>query len=116
MKIFIPYSFITLNQYINKERANKYLAATVKKDETYRASIYFMNIKLNTPIKIKFIWHMKNERTDPDNICWAKKMILDGMLKAGAIENDNFKHIKGFTDEFIVDKDNVGVMVEIEEM
>ena len=35
-----------------------------------------------------------------DNRAFAKKFILDGMVKSGLIENDNWSHVTGFTDRF----------------
>lgn len=54
-------------------------------------------------------------KKDPDNIAFAKKFIFDGMMEAGFIENDNLNYIEGFSDYFIVDKDEESrVIVEVE--
>lgn len=109
--MFIEHDFITLNEYINKERMNRYAAAAIKKKETEFVEEQFAGVSVDTPCIVQFTWHMRSTRLDPDNVSFAKKFILDGMMKAGAIENDNFKHIKGFVDNFIVD-DKVGVEIE----
>lgn len=116
IKIFIPHQFTTLNQHIAANNSNRYKAAKIKRDETYQAKVHFIGKKIETPCTIKFIWHVKNMRTDPDNIAFAKKYILDGMVTAGALPDDTMKHIKGFTDEFIVDKDNVGVEIILDKV
>jgi Holliday junction resolvase RusA-like endonuclease len=112
MIIYIPFQFTTLNKYINAERTNKYIGAKIKREETEIARLYFIGKTFTSPLEIKFKWYVKDMRTDPDNICFSKKMILDGMVKAKFIPNDNLKHIKGFQDVFIVNKNKVGVEVE----
>jgi len=110
--MFIKHDFVTLNEYINKERANRFAAASIKKKETKVSELFFKGMKFDTPCIIEFIWHMRSARLDPDNVAFAKKFILDGMIKAEAIQNDNFKNIKGFIDNFTVD-DKIGVEINI---
>ena len=44
--IVIKGSFVSLNEYINAERSNKYKAAKIKKEETERAYWHFsINLK-----------------------------------------------------------------------
>ena len=114
MQIIIKGSFITLNEYINAERSNKYMAAKIKKDETERAYYHFLNKPkiIDYPIKIEFVWFVKGKRKDADNIAFAKKFILDGMVKSGFIKNDNLNHITGFTDDFF-ESDNEEVIIRI---
>lgn len=113
-RLVIKEEFTDLNTYINKERANRFLGAKVKKDNTEKAFYYFVNLKsIKTPVKFIFHWYLPNYRKDPDNISFAKKFILDGMVKAGFIPNDNLKNISGFGDEFYIDKENPRVEIEV---
>jgi Holliday junction resolvase RusA-like endonuclease len=64
------------------------------------------------PVKIDFVWY-NNGRKDPDNIRIASKMIIDGLVKASILPEDNQKIIKGFTDTFFKDKDDPRVEVTI---
>ena len=110
--ITIKGSFTSLNEYINAERSNKFQAAKIKKEETERAYWYFINkpkIK-DYPVNIEFVWFVKGKRKDPDNISFAKKFILDGMVKAGFIDNDNLNNISGFKDQFHVGTDEMVVV------
>ena len=105
MKYIIKHRFISLNQYIAKERSNRYVAAKIKKDET---NIAYYSLKgkekIAIPSKLRFIWHVKDKRTDLDNIAFGKKFILDGFVKAGLIVDDSLKYIYGFVDEIVIDK------------
>jgi len=94
----------TLNEYINLERTNKFIAAKIKKSETLLCSIIAkqaIKYKINTPFELKIEWY--NYREDPDNIAFAKKFILDGLQKAKIIENDNQKTISSLHDYFLSD-------------
>lgn len=110
MKFVIPGTFTDLNTYSNAERRNRFLASKIKKDETERVAIEAQLNKLpaalNQPLMFHFVWHCDNKRKDPDNISFAKKFILDGLQDAGVITNDGWGQIAGFSDTFILDKDN----------
>jgi len=64
------------------------------------------------PVEIDFVWY-NNGRKDPDNIRIASKMIIDGLVKASILPEDNQKIIKGFTDSFHKDTDDPRVEVTI---
>lgn len=109
--MFIKGKFTSLNKYIQAERGNRHAAAKIKKTETNLVRLQTLGKKIETPCKLRFTWHIKNLRTDPDNIAFCKKVTLDGLVKAGVIPDDTFKHIKGFIDEFVVSKET-GVKIE----
>lgn len=115
MKIILPGEFTDLNTYVNAERTNRFLAASVKKNETERVYGECKKQKIK-PINhdqiLTFYWYCTNMKKDPDNICFAKKFILDGMRLAGVLKNDGWKQIAGFYDIFIVDKENPRVEIE----
>lgn len=46
-------------------------------------------------------------------MAFAKKAILDGMQKAGIIQNDGWNEIRGFIDDFEIDKDYPRIEIEI---
>ncbi|MDN6161618.1 RusA family crossover junction endodeoxyribonuclease [Tetragenococcus halophilus] len=116
MKIVIPGSLTDLNTYTNAERTNRYKGAKIKKQNTYKAAAAFMPVrtqKLSLPIKLHITWFCENRRIDPDNVAFAKKFLLDGMQEAGCLKNDGFNQIKGFVDEFEIDKENPRIEVNI---
>lgn len=100
-------SFLSLNEYINIERANKYKAAMLKKQQTNNC-YYFSKLSKIKPfenrVDIKFIWHTPDNKKDHDNISFAKKFILDGLVKSGILKNDNPRYVGNFIDEFKIDK------------
>lgn len=113
--VHIPHKFPSLNDYIGAERKHRMIAAKMKHEWTAIAAGCFKNIpKIDSPASIQFIWHEENSRRDPDNIIFAKKFILDGLVTSGALENDNQKWITGLSDSWEVNKERVGVDVNIE--
>jgi hypothetical protein len=59
-----------------------------------------------------FRWKEPNRRRDPDNVAaGGRKIILDGLVKARRLPGDGWKHVVGWRDEFVVDKDSPGVEV-----
>jgi Holliday junction resolvase RusA-like endonuclease len=110
----IPGELIDLNQYIRNERGNLYAAASIKKNMTEICTLCAKKVRpVGEKVKLLFTWYCCNEKKDPDNISFAKKFIIDGMVKAGVLKNDGWKQIGGFEDNFIVDKHNPRVEVEI---
>jgi Holliday junction resolvase RusA-like endonuclease len=104
MKFTIQGELTDLNTYINAERTHRQSGAKIKKSNT---DLCLWQLKGLKPIAglhiIHFKWYMPNKMKDPDNISFAKKYILDAMVKAGIIENDGWRNIAGFIDEFEVD-------------
>lgn len=109
----------SFNEYTKKNRANKYAGAEMKKQE--EEFIYLAiknqlgNLKIKNPIKVNFLWIEENGKRDLDNISFAKKFILDALVKAKVIENDSRKYVAGFVDNFEY-SDFSKVIVELEEI
>ena len=113
--LFLNYLPTSLNEYIRIERGNKYEAARIKKTETERVAWLCKSQKIKPvtdKVYITFVWVVKNRKKDPDNIAFAKKFILDGLVMAKVIKQDNLNNIVGFRDIFVVDKrEGVSVMI-----
>lgn len=113
-KLTLTYLPTDLNTYINTERGNRYAAAKIKKEETYLVAWLCKEQKLKPITKkvgINFWWHVKG-RKDPDNVCFAKKFLIDGLVSAGILKNDSLQEIDWFSDTFVIDKTE-GVIVEL---
>lgn len=115
-KFEIPLKLPSLNDYIRECRTNKYLA------NSYKARIeteigYFLTKmpRYDKSIKIHFTWVESTKKRDLDNICFAKKFILDAMVRFGKLKDDNRNCVCAFTDSFEYAKENK-VIVEIVEV
>jgi Holliday junction resolvase RusA-like endonuclease len=68
---------------------------------------------ITRPVQIRFLWACRDKRKDIDNVAYAKKFILDALVNAKILQNDNREWVKGFTDEFIIDRRNPRTEVTI---
>lgn len=111
----IPFKLPSLNQYINECRKNKYAGANMKRNIEQDIGFYINTLpKYQKPIKIHFHWIEGNKKRDLDNVCFAKKFILDSMVKSGKLKDDNRNYVTGFTDTFEYG-DETKVILEITE-
>lgn len=111
--IDLKFKYPSFNEYIAKERSNRYWASTVKKKCTNATTLMLKQYgKIETPIQIKFVWNAKTRGRDIDGYSFAKKCIMDAMVKSGLIPNDNINHIKRTIDEVVISKTD-GVRLEI---
>ncbi|MHC4536082.1 MAG: RusA family crossover junction endodeoxyribonuclease [Planctomycetota bacterium] len=63
------------------------------------------------PIDFSIHWYCKDKRKDKDNISAGKKFILDGLIKAGIIPSDSWRHVGDFEDRFYLDRVNPRIVV-----
>ena len=106
----------SLNDYTKWCRGNKYLAAKKKAEIEQEIGLHIMKMpKWDKPIKIHFTWIEGNKRRDLDNISFAKKFILDAMVKHNKLKDDNRKCVTAFTDSFEYGEETL-VVLEIEEI
>ncbi len=116
MKIIIDMKLPSLNDYIRVCRGNKYKAAKYKADIEQEIGLFLAKMpKWDNPIKIHFHWVEGTKRRDLDNIAFAKKFILDSMVKHNKLKDDNRKCVTAFTDTFEYGK-TTKVILEIEEV
>ena len=101
----IPLKLPSLNEYICACRYNRYAGAKMKKDVQNAISIYVNQLPRLNHVKIDFEWYEGNKRRDLDNVCFAKKFILDTLVELGKLKDDNRKNVCGFTDSFYYGND-----------
>lgn len=87
--------WITLNEYINAERSNKFHAANLKKQEMERMMWQMKGLlPIEGKIDIEFQAYTKHKRQDPDNLyVYFCKSYLDSLVKLKVIPNDGQKNI-----------------------
>ena len=116
IRIEIPLKLPSLNEYIKQINRNKCIGSSFKKQIQNDISWFMVGIKpIEKPVKIRFTWHEANNKRDLDNICSAKKYILDSMVEMGILKNDTRKYVNGFVDEFPEPRGEYKVILEIEE-
>lgn len=110
----------SLNDYTKANRGNIYAGATMKKNAEMQiiSAIYeyLPNVRIKAPVRLNFRWVEPKNNRDLDNICFAKKFILDALVKSEVLQGDSQKYVKGFTDTFDLDRENPRIEVEIIEV
>lgn len=111
--------YTDLNTYINAERRNRFLAAKLKKEDTWRVCcevhrLFGTDARIMEkayPLHVTFTWYTKNERKDPDGVSFGAKAILDGLVTSKLMRNDGRKEIASITHLFKTDKEKPRVEV-----
>lgn len=113
MKIILNTIPPTINKYIGRTNIWEYQ----KEKKLIHQAIRMQTIGINpriTKCKMKITYYFKDKRKhDPSNY---DKMLLDGLVEANIIEDDNYDVIKEFTTIGKVDRGNPRVEIEIEEV
>jgi Holliday junction resolvase RusA-like endonuclease len=106
-----------LNEYTRACRSNKFIGAKMKKAAEDIISSYILQqingVRFEETVELSFRWYEPNKKRDLDNICFAKKFILDALVSNKIIVADGWKGVIGFTDHFFVDKENPRIEVDI---
>jgi Holliday junction resolvase RusA-like endonuclease len=95
-----------LNEYIQKERSNRFMGAKLKKEATDLVTIQskrYAGKITEYPVAVIMNWYIKPNRgkyADPDNVGFGAKFVLDGLVHAGVLEDDTFKQIESITHQF----------------
>lgn len=118
MTFTIPGELPSLNEYIHAINRNRHIGNKMKQDTqesiqwAIRAQIA-RRYEITHPVQIRFLWASRTAKKDIDNVAFAKKFILDAMVTMGILPNDTRKWVKGFKDEFVIDRKNPRTEVEI---
>lgn len=120
MKFIINGELPDLNTYIDVCRKNKYAGNKFKQDtqqaiEWRLRAQYSIRQQITRPVTIRFLWACRNAKKDIDNVAFAKKFVLDALVNLKILPDDSRKWVKGFTDEFAIDKDHPRVEIYISE-
>ncbi len=117
MNLFIPGIFITQNEHEQAARSHWSKGAEARKSDTLYVQLH-RNVRAALPVtvypvKVSFVWFRTDKRCDLDNIAFAKKSVLDGLVLAGVLAGDGYKFIQQSQDFYVIDKKNPGVEVTI---
>lgn len=120
MKLTIEGRLESLNTYINACRRNVYTANNMKRRDERLTALFIRQdlrgVHLTKPVWLTYYFYEKDCRRDWDNVTgYAHKIIQDALVDAGVLLNDSQKFVKGYTDNFLIDKKKPRIEVEIEE-
>lgn len=122
-KITIPGRLPNLNDYTAACRGKRghIMGAIMKNDnQEYVEGFIPLSLKgkhLKNPVRLHYRWYEPNDRRDIDNISgFGHKVIQDALVAVDLLEDDDQKHIIGYTDDFYVDKKCPRIEITIEEV
>lgn len=118
-RIVIPGRFPGLNDFIDANRRSRgnWNAGNAMKRRDQNLIVQYLpkGLKFEKRIFIEYNFYEPNSKRDKDNISgYFHKVFQDALVQAGCIENDGWKHIRGMTDYFEVDRGNPRIEVFIE--
>lgn len=120
MRLTIPFALPGLNDYIAAERSHRQKAAGMKRQNQQAVMAVLKRqlrgYRFREPVVMHYTWIERDRRRDKDNVsAFGRKVIQDALVGIGALKNDGWTNIEGFTDKFQVDKKRPGIEIEIEE-
>lgn len=107
-----------MNDYTSACRTNQYKGAKLKQknENVVKQAIYEQigRLRIKNPVRMLYRWYEPNKRRDLDNIsAFGRKVIQDALVDTRVLQDDGWRYVKGFQDEFYVDKGNPRIEVEI---
>ena len=116
MIVDIDMKLPSLNDYVKACRTNAYIGAKMKRDVEEQIGWFLTGVpRFEHPVVIQFTWIEKDNRRDYDNIAFAKKFVLDALVKCGKLKDDNRRCVVGFSDSFL-NGDRTHVLLGIKEV
>ena len=111
----IPGTLPTLNQYVDRERANRFAAAEMKRKTQERivTAIGPVAPHFDGKVTVLFEWIRPDARSDKDNVAFAKKFILDALQQTGVIARDSWKLCTPLDVRFAVNKSEPRTIVTV---
>lgn len=108
-----------MNKYTEANRSNPYKGSRMKRDNQqvvmWAIKQQLKDLQIKEPVRIHYRFYEPNKRRDLDNISsFAHKVIQDALVKCGVLQNDGWKEIVGYTDQFYQDKENPRIEVILE--
>ena len=114
MLLIIEGRLDNLNDYTKACRTDPRAGNRMKRKNEELITGYIMQqlrgVQFDGRVYLNFRWVEANRNRDLDNVCFAKKFILDALV----IETDGWRGVSGFTDEFDVDSERPRIEVVIE--
>lgn len=113
--------FPGLNDYIHSCGKHPQVGAKMKRDyQTIAANAIRVQLKrliILNPVRIHYTFYEATEKRDPSNVAsFFVKVFEDALQQCGVLKNDNWKYLKGYSQEFHIDRNNPRVEVIIKEI
>ena len=119
MRIIIPGTFATLNEYIDacKRSNGSWNKGNAMKQRDQRVIMAFLpRMRIKGTVSLHYTFYEPSKRRDQDNVAgYFHKIFQDSLVCAGIIPNDGWKYVNGMSDTFEVDNKKPRIEVVINE-
>lgn len=103
-----------MNEIIKVSKSHYMAYSTMKRKYTRLVSLQAGNLPKVERADFEITWYCRDRRKDKDNITGGgTKVLLDGLVEAGVLENDGWKQIGNITHLFEIDKEHPRIEVKI---
>ena len=113
----VPGRLPSLNEYTEACRRHAKAGAKMKKVAEHQVMAGIVSCTacmVPGKVSVSIKWVEKDRRRDLDNVSFAKKFVLDAMVRAGVIGGDDQRHVVALSDTFATDGSNPRVEVTVE--
>lgn len=105
-----------LNDFLSEERRSPYAGNQFKKKYQFiicnAIRKKYGRLRIKSPVYISYTYYEADRRRDLDNIAGcAHKFIQDALVQCNVLKDDGWDYVKGFSDNFKVDKNNPRIEV-----
>lgn len=118
-KIVLPWTMPGMNDYIRAIQKHWSEGNQMKRRYQTMAVLsmrHQLNGPLREPVVLHYTWYEPNRKRDKDNICgFGHKVIQDALVELGALRDDGWANVSGFSDRFGVDKKHPRIEILVEE-
>lgn len=116
----VPGVLMGLNEYSRLSRSNRFAAANAKREQEMRICaairLQLRGWRTDRAVRVDFLWVECSRRRDRDNVAFAKKFVLDALVRCGTIRGDGWRDVVGFSDSFACVPGGGSVVVQLTEV
>ena len=109
----IPGKFCSLNEYLDMHYQLRAKTKRESDDVVAWAAKAARIKKRERSVEVSIKWYEQNRRRDIDNVQFAVKFILDGLVKAGILHGDSPTYVRRITHEVAYDQRNPRIEVTL---
>lgn len=106
--IVVPHVFPSINEFINANRISKgayNLGNAMKRRDQAIIAQYLPRAHFSKPVYLEYTFYEPSKRRDMDNISgYFHKIFQDALVENGVLDGDGWNYIKGYRDDFKVDR------------
>ncbi len=118
----VQWDFPTLNEVIAKAQRSPFAYNKLKQKiekqlvPLFQQMVQFhrFQVPIQHKVRVHCLWFVNSRAKDGDNVAASKKFILDALVAAGVLLQDNLTKATEYEDSFTIDRQNQRVRIHIQ--